>query len=65
MKGIVEAFFEKINFKKYQQLYRSKNKVFHPRRSVDIYVGKDFNRGSFGQILYMKLLKIMILKKKK
>ena len=48
MKGIVEAMFEKLNFKSYQ-LRRSVNSSYHPGRSVDLFVGKELI-GTFGEI---------------
>lgn len=48
MKGIVEAMFDKLNFKSYQ-LRRSVNSSYHPGRSVDLFVGKELI-GTFGEI---------------
>ena len=48
MKGIVEAMFDKLNFKSYQ-LRRSINSSYHPGRSVDLFVGKELI-GTFGEI---------------
>lgn len=48
MKGIVEAMFDKFNFKSYQ-LRRSVNSSYHPGRSVDLFVGKELI-GTFGEI---------------
>ena len=48
MKGIVEAMFEKLNFKSYQ-IKRSVNSSYHPGRSVDLFVGKELI-GTFGEI---------------
>lgn len=48
MKGIVEAMFEKLNFKSYQ-IKRSINSSYHPGRSVDLFVGKELI-GTFGEI---------------
>ena len=48
MKGIVEAMFEKLNFKSYQ-IKRSMNSSYHPGRSVDLFVGKELI-GTFGEI---------------
>lgn len=48
MKGIVEAMFDKLNFKSYQ-LRRSVNSSYHPGRSIDLFVGKELI-GTFGEI---------------
>lgn len=48
MKGVVEAMFDKLNFKSYQ-LRRSVNSSYHPGRSVDLFVGKELI-GTFGEI---------------
>ena len=48
MKGIVEAMFDKLNFKSYQ-LRRSVNSSYNPGRSVDLFVGKELI-GTFGEI---------------
>ncbi len=48
MKGIVEAMFDKLNFKSYQ-LRRSVNSSYHPGRSVDLFVGKELI-ATFGEI---------------
>ena len=48
MKGIVEAMFDKLNFKSYQ-IKRSINLSYHPGRSVDLFVGKELI-GTFGEI---------------
>ena len=48
LKGVVEKIFLKLKFKNYL-LKRSTNTEFHPGRSVDVFVGKEFI-GSFGEI---------------
>lgn len=48
MKGIIEDFFDKLNFDKYQ-IKRSINLSYHPGRSVDIFVGKELI-GTFGNL---------------
>lgn len=48
LKAFVEGFLESIGIKRYQ-VYRSENKAFHPGRSVDIKVGKDF-LGTYGEV---------------
>ena len=48
LKGIVEEIFSKLKFKNYQ-LRRSEQTEFHPGRSVDVFVGKEYI-GSFGEI---------------
>ena len=48
MKGIVEEIFSKLGFKNYQ-IKRSGQSEFHPGRSVDVFVGREYI-GSFGEI---------------
>ncbi len=48
LKGTVEEIFLKLGFNNYQ-LKRSQQTEFHPGRSVDIFVGKEYI-GSFGEI---------------
>jgi len=48
LKGYVEKYLEDMGMTRYQ-LRRSENKSFHPGRSVDIFVGRDYI-GSFGEV---------------
>lgn len=48
LKGYVSLFLEEIGVKKYT-IVRSKDENFHPGRSADITIGKEFI-GTFGQI---------------
>lgn len=48
IKGVIEDIFSKLKFKNYQ-LRRSQQTEFHPGRSVDVFVGKEYI-GSFGEI---------------
>ena len=48
IKGIVEEIFSKLGFKNYQ-IKRSEQSEFHPGRSVDVFVGREYI-GSFGEI---------------
>ena len=48
IKGIVEEIFSKLGFKNYQ-IKRSGQSEFHPGRSVDVFVGREYI-GSFGEI---------------
>lgn len=48
IKGIVEEIFSKLKFKNYQ-IKRSVQTEYHPGRSVDIFVGREYI-GSFGEI---------------
>lgn len=48
LKGVVEEIFSKLKFNNYQ-LKRSEQTQFHPGRSADIFVGREYV-GSFGEI---------------
>ena len=48
LKGIVEEIFSKLKFQNFS-LKRSVQTEFHPRRSADVFVGKEYI-GSFGEI---------------
>ena len=48
LKGVVEEIFSKLKFNNYQ-LKRSEQTEFHPGRSADIFVGREYV-GSFGEI---------------
>lgn len=48
IKGIFEAIFEKLKINSYR-LLRTENGAYHPKRAVDVYVGKEL-LGTFGQI---------------
>ncbi|MGL5122945.1 MAG: phenylalanine--tRNA ligase subunit beta [Fusobacteriaceae bacterium] len=48
LKGYVEKLFEKLGINKYQ-INKSENQNFHPGRSGDIYIGKEYI-GTFGEI---------------
>ncbi|BDU51338.1 phenylalanine--tRNA ligase beta subunit [Haliovirga abyssi] len=61
LKGYVESFFEILNFKNYT-LKRSESKMFHPGRSVDLYVGRDLI-GSYGEI-HINVLENMGIKER-
>lgn len=48
LKGYVEKYLEDMGMTRYQ-LKRTDNKSFHPGRSADIFVGKDYI-GTFGEV---------------
>ena len=62
LKGIIEEIFFKMRFNKYT-LLRSTLEHFHPGRSADIYVGREYI-GSFGE-LHPDVLENFDLKNKK
>jgi phenylalanyl-tRNA synthetase beta chain len=51
-KGKIEQLFEQLNIKVYWQIesLSSKNNIFHPYRTAEIYLGNGQNLGKFGQI---------------
>jgi len=51
-KGKIEQLFQQLNIKVYWQIesLSSKNNIFHPYRTAEIYLGNGQNLGKFGQI---------------